>query len=74
MANGDCPMLKEGKLYPCTFVPNIPTFNKYFEKNIEVCDYNSPFPQSASTHVLDNLKCGCVTMKVLNRRYFIKNI
>lgn len=38
MANGDCPMLKEGKLYPCTFVPNISIFNKYFEKNIEVCD------------------------------------
>lgn len=38
MGNGDCQMLKEGKLYPCTFVPNISTFNKYFKKNLEVGD------------------------------------
>lgn len=36
MANGNCPMLKNGKLYGCTLTPNIDTFNKYFGKDIEV--------------------------------------
>ena len=30
--------LKDGKLYPCTCIPNIYHFNKYFNKNIPVTD------------------------------------
>ncbi len=37
-ANSDCIMLKKGKLYTCTRIPNIETFNRYFHKNIEVTD------------------------------------
>ena len=28
--------LKEGKIYPCTCIPNICHFNHYFNKNLEV--------------------------------------
>lgn len=34
MANGECAMLKKGKLYPCTVVANVSTFNRYFGKNL----------------------------------------
>lgn len=33
-----CMSLKDGKLYPCTCIPNIYHFNKYFNKNIPVTD------------------------------------
>ncbi|MDO5568557.1 MAG: 4Fe-4S cluster-binding domain-containing protein [bacterium] len=33
----DCVMLKDGKLYTCTLIPNIEHFNKFFNKNLEVC-------------------------------------
>jgi hypothetical protein len=33
-----CIALKEGKLYTCDIIQNIHTFNKYFEKNLQVCD------------------------------------
>ena len=36
--SNNCIMLKEGKLYTCTLIPNIEHFNKYFNKNFEVCD------------------------------------
>ena len=36
----DCVTLKNGKLYPCTCVPNICHFNKYFNKNLEVTEYD----------------------------------
>ena len=36
--SNNCIMLKEGKLYTCTLIPNIEHFNKYFDKNFEVCD------------------------------------
>ena len=38
MANGKCVMLKEGKLYPCTLIPNLETFNHTFHKNLKVTD------------------------------------
>lgn len=38
LANGDCIMLKKGKLYTCTLIPNIETFNNYFGKKLEVTD------------------------------------
>ena len=37
----DCIMLKNGRLYTCTLIPNIEHFNKYFNKNLEVCDDDS---------------------------------
>lgn len=37
-ANSDCIMLKEGKLYTCTRIPNLETFNQYFDQKIEVTD------------------------------------
>ena len=37
----DCIMLKNGKLYTCTLIPNIEHFNKYFKKNLEVCKDDS---------------------------------
>jgi MoaA/NifB/PqqE/SkfB family radical SAM enzyme len=33
-----CMSLKDGKLYPCTCIPNVYHFNKYFNKNIPVTD------------------------------------
>lgn len=38
---GDCLMLKHGRLYPCTFIPNITHFNKKFNKNLEVRETDS---------------------------------
>lgn len=35
---GRCMSLKEGKVYPCTCIPNICHFNKYFDKNLEVTE------------------------------------
>lgn len=32
----NCVMLKNGKLYTCTLVPNIEHFNKYFKKNLQI--------------------------------------
>ena len=37
MANADCMMLKEGKFYPCTLIPNLSTFNEFFEQDVKVC-------------------------------------
>lgn len=34
----NCASLKHGKIYPCTCVPNICHFNKFFNKNLEVTD------------------------------------
>lgn len=36
--SNDCIMLKDGRLYTCTLIPNIEHFNKYFNKNLKVCD------------------------------------
>lgn len=41
MGNGVCTMLKHGRIYNCTVVPNLSIFNDYFGKNIEVCDRDS---------------------------------
>ncbi len=38
LANGDCTMLKNGKLYPCTLIPNLETFNRYFNKNLLISE------------------------------------
>ena len=34
--SNSCSMLKKGKLYPCTMVPNLENFNKYFGVELEV--------------------------------------
>ena len=39
--NWGCISLKNGKLYPCTCVPNIYHFNKFFHKNLEVTEQDS---------------------------------
>jgi MoaA/NifB/PqqE/SkfB family radical SAM enzyme len=33
-----CIFLDEGKLYTCPMIPNIKHFNKYFDKNLEICE------------------------------------
>ena len=33
-----CMSLKQGKIYPCTCIPNIYHFNKFFNKNLQVSD------------------------------------
>ena len=35
---GRCMSLKDGKIYPCTCIPNVCHFNKYFNKNLEVTE------------------------------------
>ena len=35
---GRCMSLKNGKVYPCTCIPNVCHFNKYFDKNLEVTE------------------------------------
>lgn len=35
---GRCMSLKAGKIYPCTCIPNICHFNKFFNKNLEVTE------------------------------------
>lgn len=37
-ANSDCVMLKKGKLYTCTRIPNLETFNCFFHQNLQVTD------------------------------------
>lgn len=36
LANGYCAMLKHGKLYPCTMLPNLESFNKFYGTNMLV--------------------------------------
>ena len=36
--SNNCIMLKNGKLYTCTLIPNIEHFNKHFNKNLQVCE------------------------------------
>lgn len=35
---GRCVSLKDGNIYPCTCIPNVCHFNKYFSKNLEVTE------------------------------------
>lgn len=35
---GRCMSLKEGRIFPCTCIPNVCHFNKYFNKNLEVTE------------------------------------
>lgn len=37
----ECIMLKKGRLYTCTVLPNIEHFNRYFDKDIEVTEQDS---------------------------------
>lgn len=57
IANGDCVMLKKGKLYTCTLIPNIETFNRYFEKNLEVTkrDYIDIYEDVTAEEILEFL-------------------
>lgn len=36
-----CVFLKDGRLYPCTVVPNVVHFNKYFNQNLKVMNDDS---------------------------------
>ncbi|GAB7140734.1 radical SAM protein [Deferribacterales bacterium RsTz2092] len=38
MANGICPLLQHGKLYPCSPAANIRHFNKYFNKSLSITE------------------------------------
>lgn len=53
----ECVMLKDGKLYTCTLIPNIEHFNKYFNKNLEVCkeDYIDIYQAKSKEEVFDFL-------------------
>lgn len=37
-ANSECIMLKKGKIYTCTMIPNLEIFNNYFHQNLEVTE------------------------------------
>lgn len=53
----DCVMLKGGKLYTCTLIPNIEHFNNYFDKNLEVCkdDYIDIYKVKDKNEIFDFL-------------------
>ena len=36
MGNGMCTVLKKGRVYPCTFAPNVSIFNDFFNQKIHV--------------------------------------
>ncbi len=57
LSNGECTMLKEGKLYPCTMIPNLCHFNHYFKKNLEVSkkDYIDIYSDVAKNDIYDFL-------------------
>ena len=54
---GDCLMLKHGRLYPCTFIPNITHFNKKFNKNLEITpqDYIDIYAENDKNIILNKL-------------------
>ena len=53
--SNSCSMLKKGKLYPCTMVPNLETFNDYFGLNMEVShkDYIDIYSDVTKEEVYD---------------------
>ncbi|MBQ2883882.1 MAG: 4Fe-4S cluster-binding domain-containing protein [Alphaproteobacteria bacterium] len=57
MGNGLCNMLKNGKLYPCTVVPNIDVFNRYFKQNVQVCekDYIDIYKAESAEEIMEFL-------------------
>ena len=57
MGNGFCNMVKNGKLYPCTLVPNFETFNAYYNQNLQVCekDYIDIFKAKSAEEIMDFL-------------------
>lgn len=50
---GRCMSLKDGKLYPCTCIPNVYHFNKFFNKNLEVTDKDYI---DIYTHTIDEIE------------------
>lgn len=52
-----CVMLKNGKLYPCTLIPNIEHFNKYFDENFEVSarDFIDIYSAQSDTEIMEFL-------------------
>lgn len=69
MANGDCAMIKNGKLYGCTLLPNLETFNRYFNRNLEVTnkDYINLYDDITADEIFDflcNPTPGCRYCKV----------
>ena len=57
MGNGLCNMLKNGRLYPCTVVPNIDVFNKYYNQKVEVCerDYIDIYKARSAEEIMEFL-------------------
>lgn len=55
--SNECVMLKEGKLYTCTLIPNIEHFNKYFKKDLQVCkdDYIDIYKAKNKEEIFDFL-------------------
>lgn len=53
----ECIMLKEGKLYTCTIIPNIEHFNRHFNKNLQVCksDYINIYDVKSKDDIFDFL-------------------
>ena len=45
--------MKNGRIYPCTCIPNICHFNKYFNKNLEVVPEDSI---DIHTHTLEEIE------------------
>lgn len=56
-ANSECIMLKKGKIYTCTMIPNLQTFNNYFKQNIEVTekDYIDIYKDITAEDILEFL-------------------
>lgn len=52
-----CIMLKDGKLYTCTLIPNIEHFNKHFKKDLQVCteDYIDIYQAKNKEEIFDFL-------------------
>lgn len=74
MANGECVDVKNGRLYPCTFVANLHIFNSRFNKNLEItdCDYIDLFADVNAEKIrsfLSNPIPACKYCKVTDWSY-----
>lgn len=57
MGNDECTTLKEGKIYLCTFAPNLDRFTKYFDKKLELCnkDYVDIYRVNSAKEIMEYL-------------------
>lgn len=74
MANDICVMVKSGKLYACTLIPNLVHFNKYFNQKLEVTkrDYIDIHTDVTAEEIFDflaNPMPACRYCKVSEWRY-----